>query len=340
MRRSSSNSRLSRPFLALVFVVLLLPTGALAKILASKAIAESIANGTFEEVRQEMLMDLYQKQKYDFDESGTEALGKKLLDEGDDRTGVEVLMLNQMLHSRSSRANDTLGDAYRDTDELMAARIYYNLALELEPDNAHARTALAEIDSGTSVPDTGNPELDAALAQAGVRMTPEQLEQMQQLMAQSQQFQGTGATPPSSPSSLASASTSRQTAAPSSYQPYENPQEGMFCEGVERGDNTAKKIPEASERVRFEGNYGQPDDAMRTWNVETMCRDYLFAVPLWADVSPPVLERTGPATFKDYAGNTWTFELGSDGKATGVTQTAPDGSVTKMNRLGDPRSFD
>ena len=53
-------------------------------------------------------------------------------------------------------------------------------------------------------------------------------------------------------------------------------------------------------RARYEGHYGQPDDTLRTWNVETMCHDALFAVPLWADVSPPLLEPTGEHAFSDY----------------------------------------
>ena len=79
---------------------------------------------------------------------------------------------------------------------------------------------------------------------------------------------------------------------------------------------------------------------MRTWNVETVCDEFLVVVPLWADVSPPVLAQEGETLFKDYTGNVWAFEVGDDGNAKSVKMTAPDGTVTEMQRLGDPRTFE
>lgn len=114
-----------------------------------------------------------------------------------------------------------------------------------------------------------------------------------------------------------------------------------FCEVLNRW-NSEKKISDAAIRQRVEGEYGRADDGdrLKTWNIETMCEDFLVAVPLWADVSPPVMVDKGGDVFEDYNGATWAFQVGADGIATSVTMTAADGTVTEMNRLGDPRSFD
>ena len=113
----------------------------------------------------------------------------------------------------------------------------------------------------------------------------------------------------------------------------------MFCEGFDRGGNDDKRIPDAALRARYEGNYGNPDDPLRTWNIETICHDALFAVPLFADVSPPLLEPTGENAFRDSLGSKWTFVLGADGKAESVTYVDPQGTITRMKRLGDPKSL-
>ena len=65
-----------------------------------------------------------------------------------------------------------------------------------------------------------------------------------------------------------------------------------------------------------------------------------MVVPLWADVSPPVLEQKGETLFEDYTGNIRVFEVGDENLTTGVKMTAPDGTVNEMKRLGDPRSFE
>ena len=114
-----------------------------------------------------------------------------------------------------------------------------------------------------------------------------------------------------------------------------------FCEVLNRW-NAEKKISDPEVRARYEGEYGRADDAeqMKTWNIETVCGDFLVAVPLWADVSPPVLAHQGGDIFKDAMESTWKFQVGSDGAVIGVTMTTADGTATEMTRLGDPRSFD
>jgi hypothetical protein len=114
-----------------------------------------------------------------------------------------------------------------------------------------------------------------------------------------------------------------------------------FCEVLNRW-NADKKIADSAVRARYEGEYGRADDTdrLRTWNVETMCDEFLVVVPLWADVGPPILSHTGEGIFEDSNGGTWEFEIGGDGRAAAVTMTGPDGAVSEMQRLGDPRRFE
>ena len=114
-----------------------------------------------------------------------------------------------------------------------------------------------------------------------------------------------------------------------------------FCEVLNRF-NAEKKISDPEIRNRVEGEYGRTDDPdrLRTWNIETVCEEFLVAVPLWADVSPPVMTHKGGDLFEDYSGATWEFTAGGDGAIVGVKMIAPDGAATDMKRLGDPRSFD
>ncbi|MGB5400844.1 MAG: hypothetical protein WBO71_11565 [Thermoanaerobaculia bacterium] len=118
-------------------------------------------------------------------------------------------------------------------------------------------------------------------------------------------------------------------------------QESEFCEVLHRF-NADKKIPDAEVRARFEGEYGSASDAAqgKTWNVETACGEFLLAVPLWADVSPPILIQKGENRFEDSLGGTWSFHVGDDGKVKEVSLTSQDGTTSEMKRLGDPRSFD
>ena len=132
-----------------------------------------------------------------------------------------------------------------------------------------------------------------------------------------------------------------KTLASEAAAPAEPAHESEFCEVLHRF-NSDKKIPDAAVRARFEGEYGAAGDAdrRRTWNVETACGEFLVAVPLWADVSPPLLNQQDENRFEDSMGGSWDFEIGGDGKAKGVTQTSQDGTTSEMKRLGDPRSFD
>ena len=70
--------------------------------------------------------------------------GRRLLDQGENKIAIDVLQLNQVIHGQSPRAANALGDAYRDSGEDIPARIYYDMALNLDPENEHAKKATAE----------------------------------------------------------------------------------------------------------------------------------------------------------------------------------------------------
>jgi len=57
------------PLIAMIVVATGTPPQASAKELASETIAASIEAGTFDEVRQAMLMDAHSRQKFEFDEA-------------------------------------------------------------------------------------------------------------------------------------------------------------------------------------------------------------------------------------------------------------------------------
>lgn len=333
-------------FATLVVVALVLPTAVHAKTLASKALADAVASGSLDQVKQELLMDAHQKRKFEFDEERIENLGRELLDQGKRKQGVEILQLNQMIHHASPRAANALGDAYHASGDDISARVYYDMALDMDPDNEHAKRAIAG--SGESAEELAmggvgdimvDPEaMQAAMAQAGVEITPEQLQKMQAAMVQAQAYkEDLGSHQPTQPQAPAGQMQESSPAPPA--QNLDDPQEAMFCEGIYRGDNADKKITDPEVRAQFEGEYGEPGEALRTWNIETICHEFLFAVPLWADVSPPLLKQTSANTFEDYLGYSWVFQMGGDGKATGVIQTSSDGKTIEMKRLGDPRSF-
>ncbi len=113
-----------------------------------------------------------------------------------------------------------------------------------------------------------------------------------------------------------------------------------FCEVLERW-NADKKISDAKTRDRVAGEYGRADDVdrLKTWSVETACGDFLVAVPLWADVSPPVLSRKSDSLFEDSMQATWEFQVGGDGAVTGVVMTSADGTISTMTRVGAPRHW-
>ncbi len=332
---------------ALFVLILLQPVTTLAaKTLASKAIESALEQGTFRQVQQELMMDLHQRQKFEFDEAGVEALGRRLLSDEQQDTAIEVLQLNQVLHGGSAGAAVAVADAYRQAGQSTVAQVYYEKALDLDPGNRDARRGLQETLGAEADPMTGamgdwelDPEaMQESMAQMGMEMSPEQMAEMQEAMERLQQMQD-GTEPAEAPRlTQRSDSTSRASEA---VAPAEPAHESEFCEVLHRF-NSDKKIPDAGVRARFEGEYGAAADAARgkTWNVETACGEFLVAVPLWADVSPPVLDQKGGTRFEDAMGGSWFFEIGSDGKAKGVTLTAKDGATSEMKRLGSPRSYD
>jgi hypothetical protein len=336
------------PVLLALFLMLLLQplTADAAKTLASKAIETALEEGTFKEVQQELMMDLHQKRKFDFDEAGVEALGRRLLTQGQSDTAIEVLQLNQVLHSDSAGAAVAIADAYQESGQSTVAQVYYEKALDLDPGNRDARRGLQESDSDGEGPMMGatsdwdlDPEaMQESMAQMGMEVSPEQMAEMQEAMEQLQQMQAGGGLPQASKASQPASSTSRASQPAAASEPAH---ESEFCEVLHRF-NSDKKIPDAGVRARYEGEYGSVADAARnkTWNVETACREFLVAVPLWADVSPPVLAQKGGTRFEDAMGGSWLFEIDSDGKAKGVTLTAKDGTTSEMKRLGSPRSYD
>ena len=82
-----------------------------------------------------------------------------------------------------------------------------------------------------------------------------------------------------------------------------------------------------------------PGDTMRTWNVETACGEFLIAVPLWADVSPPVMGLDSAQHLRGRHGRTWDLRDGWRRQSHRVIYIAPDGTRPEMKRLGDPTSL-
>lgn len=148
--------------------------------------------------------------------------------------------------------------------------------------------------------------------------------------AQQTPDQGAAAQPQSR--AVESAPTSRPPEAAATGPAYES----EYCEVLYRF-NSEKKIADSEVRSRFEGHYNTADDplGLRTWSVETVCGEFLVAVPMWADVSPPVLEHKGGNTFVDSMGSIWAFQIGPDGAVRSVTITDPAGKNT-VQHWGDP----
>jgi len=323
------------PVVALILILVAFSSPVLAKELASEAINTAIGDGTFAQVREAMVMDSHLKQRYIYDEDGIEAVGRGLMAEGRLAEAKDVLQLNHMMHSGSASAANALADAYQASGNPMAASMYYQGALEIEPDNAHARKELAKFQG------TRGTAPDSALAQAGVDaevlaamgVTPEQLQELEKAMGMAAQMDAGGnagqASAPSAPERPAA------KAAPPSKSDVKH--ESEYCEVLHRY-NADKKTTDGELRSRVEGEYGGAD-RNRTWNVETTCGEFLVAVPLWADVSPPILNHVGGDRFEDSTGATWDFQIGSAGQAISVNMTSPTGDVSDMKRLGDPRSF-
>ena len=330
--------------LAVVVAVgcLVQPTPASARTLASAALAAAVANGTLDQVSQEVMMDAFQNQKFEIDETGIEELGRRLVAAGDTDNGVRILQLNQGLHHTSPRAAVALADAYQAAGDDIQASVFYDMALRMDPDNAAAQRGRAETGdaeemamgamAGMSDWEVDPEAMQEFMAQMGEEISPEKIQEMQQAMELLQQYQESGEMPRAAPTA------SQQSRPPAPAATAEAKYESEQCEVLHRF-NAHKRIPDSDARNRVSGQYQEPDHANWTWNVESYCGDFLVAVPLWADVGPPVLEANGANRFEDSNGATWLFEIGGDGKPTSVTRTDADGASTTLKRLGDPKKY-
>jgi tetratricopeptide (TPR) repeat protein len=334
--------------LVLLLAATLYPSRAeAAKTLASEALAAAAASGSIDEVRQDLMMDFVPRQRYEFDEPGIEALGRSLCTQDNYTQGIEILQLNQMLFSDSPAAANALADAYRDSGDDITARVYYDTALRLDPENAHAKQAVAQQGGAeqlaTEAVDPASMSgaeydvaaMQEAMAQMGQEIPPEQLEKMQEAMAQMEAYQQDPSTHQEAMRQAEEERSATRAQAPPAPQPAH---ESEFCEVLHRF-NADKRIEEEIVRARVHGEYGVPGVSNKTWNVETTCGDFLVAVPLWADVSPPIMQVTGERSFGDSMGGTWVFQI-TGGQASGVVYTDSSGAVQEMQRLGDPRSLE
>jgi hypothetical protein len=151
-------------------------------------------------------------------------------------------------------------------------------------------------------------------------------------LACAQQTKDPASAPQPSSRAVASAPTTRPPEPPATEPAYES----EYCEVLSRF-NAEKKIADPETRRRVEGHYNAADDpqGLRTWSVESVCGGFLVAVPLWADVSPPVLEYKGGNTFEDSMGSIWAFQFGPDGEVRSATITDPTGK-NSVQQWGDP----
>jgi CubicO group peptidase (beta-lactamase class C family) len=84
--------------------------------------------------------------EYDLDEGEINALGYQLLYQ-DRRQGdaVQIFLLNTAEHPSSSNAFDSLAEAYQVMGDKASARKYYEIALQKDPQNLHARGMLEKL---------------------------------------------------------------------------------------------------------------------------------------------------------------------------------------------------
>ena len=342
----SQKSSRTYTYLVIVIVAAWLahpPVVLAAKPLASKALAAAVANDTLDQVTQEVMMDAFQKQQFEIDEAGIEALGRKLVAAGDTDNGVKILQLNQGLHHSSPKAAVALADAYKASGDDIQASIFYDMTLRMDPDNQAAQQGRAETGSAEEMAmgamgAMGDWEVDPEamqefMGQMGAEVSPEQMKEMQEAMELLQQYQDSGEMPQEV------ASAGHQAPKPAQDATAGAKYESEFCEVLHRF-NSQKRIHDAQVRDRVSGNYQEPDHANWTWNIESQCGDFLVAVPLWADVSPPILEAKGGDTFEDANGASWMFEMGGNGKPDSVIRIDPNGTRTTLKRLGEAKSYD
>ncbi len=84
--------------------------------------------------------------EYDLSESELNMLGYQILyPDGKPLDAIKVFTLNAKEYVASSNAFDSLAEAYNVGGDKPSAKRNYKRALELDPDNVHAKTALTQL---------------------------------------------------------------------------------------------------------------------------------------------------------------------------------------------------
>ncbi|MGP8234254.1 MAG: serine hydrolase [Limisphaerales bacterium] len=83
---------------------------------------------------------------YEFSESEFNSLGYKLLSDGDKGSAMRIFELNTAQYPSSSNAFDSLGEAYQRAGKKDLAIKAYKRAVELDPNNLHARNILRKLE--------------------------------------------------------------------------------------------------------------------------------------------------------------------------------------------------
>jgi tetratricopeptide (TPR) repeat protein len=89
----------------------------------------------------------YGRGGYDFSEGSLASLASELAEKGDRDAALAFLRLNASEHPQSSRVWAALGGAYGDRGQAELARVAYDKALELDPDNATALEKLRSLEA-------------------------------------------------------------------------------------------------------------------------------------------------------------------------------------------------
>lgn len=113
----------------------------------SEAYAKGGAEAAIERYRE--LHERYRERgAYDFSERPLNALGYRLLGEGDGEGAIAVFRLATEEHPSSANAYDSLAEGYWKTGHAELAEVFYRKSLELDPDNRNAVEKLREIERG------------------------------------------------------------------------------------------------------------------------------------------------------------------------------------------------
>jgi hypothetical protein len=86
-------------------------------------------------------------ERYNFDESELNLLGHQLLDRKQVREAIRIFQLNLEAFPKSSRANASLAEAYRDDANWGQAVAHYRKAVELNPKNLVAAISLRKLNT-------------------------------------------------------------------------------------------------------------------------------------------------------------------------------------------------